>query len=165
MSFVSRLVPAPLLSLALAVLWLVLARTTSLGQLLLALALGLIVPFLTVGLRQSSTRVRRPLVVLRYILTVGYDVIASSLQVARGVIVSGKRPPCAAFVLIPLELREPVGLAALAMVTTVVPGTVWSELALDRSALLLHVWSVDDVPAFVARFKARYEAPLREIFE
>ena len=51
------------------------------------------------------------------------------------------------------------------MVTTVVPGTVWSELALDRSALLLHVWDVDEEEAFVARFKARYETPLREIFE
>ena len=62
-------------------------------------------------------------------------------------------------------LRDPLGLAALAMVTTVVPGTVWSEIALDRSALLLHVWDADDETAFVARFKARYEKPLREIFE
>jgi multicomponent K+:H+ antiporter subunit E len=46
-----------------------------------------------------------------------------------------------------------------------VPGTVWSELAPDRSALLLHVWDVDEEPAFVARYKARYEKPLREIFE
>lgn len=51
------------------------------------------------------------------------------------------------------------------MVTTVVPGTVWSELALDRSALLLHVWNVDREDAFVTRFKERYEQPLREIFE
>ena len=68
--------------------------------------------------------------------------------------------------IVPLELRDPVGLAALSMVTTVVPGTVWSELALDHSALLLHVWDVgDEEAAFVARFKARYEQPLREIFE
>jgi len=46
-----------------------------------------------------------------------------------------------------------------------VPGTVWSELAVDRSAMLLHVWDAPDEADFVARFKARYEAPLREIFE
>ena len=51
------------------------------------------------------------------------------------------------------------------MVTTIVPGTVWSELALDRSTLLLHVWDVPDETAFVARYKARYEQPLCEIFE
>ena len=66
--------------------------------------------------------------------------------------------------MVPLELHDPLGLAALSMVTTVVPGTVWSELALDRSALLLHVWDVDDEAAFVAHFKARYEKPLVEIF-
>jgi len=165
MTLIRKLVPAPLLSLALVVLWLALARKASLGQLVLALALGVIVPFITVSLRQTRVRVRRPLVVLRYILTVGHDVIASNLEVAAGVLIAGRRPPPARFVVIPLELREPIGLAALAMVTTVVPGTVWSELALDRSALLLHVWSVHDEPAFIARFKARYETPLREIFE
>ena len=66
---------------------------------------------------------------------------------------------------IPLDLRDPLGLAILAMVTTVVPGTVWCELAPDRSALLLHVWDAPDQAAFVARFKRRYEQPLREIFE
>lgn len=165
MTLLRRLVPAPLLSLALVLLWLALARKVSVGQLLLALALGLTVPFMTVGLRQMTVRVRRPLVVVRYVLTVAYDVIASNLEVAAGVVRSVKRPPPARFVIVPLELREPIALTALAMVTTIVPGTVWSELALDRSALLLHVWSVDDEPAFIARFKARYEAPLREIFE
>ena len=58
-----------------------------------------------------------------------------------------------------------LAIAALAMVTTVVPGTVWSELALDRAAVMLHVWDVDDEAAFVARYKARYEKPLQEIFE
>ena len=56
-------------------------------------------------------------------------------------------------------------LAALAVITTVVPGTVWSELAIDRSAVLLHVFDVDDQAAFVARYKARYERPLIEIFQ
>jgi multicomponent K+:H+ antiporter subunit E len=68
-------------------------------------------------------------------------------------------------VIVPLELRDALGLAALSMVTTIVPGTVWSELALDRTALLLHVWEVGDEGAFIARFKTRYEKPLREIFE
>ena len=67
--------------------------------------------------------------------------------------------------IIPLDLRDPLGLAALCMVTTVVPGTVWSELAVDRSAMLLHVWNLGEPDAFVARFKDRYERPLRKIFE
>ena len=85
--------------------------------------------------------------------------------VAWGVLAWRWRRPRARFVIVPLDLRDPHGLAALAMVTTVVPGTVWSEIALDCSALLLHVWDVEDEAAFVTSFKARYEAPLREIFE
>jgi multicomponent K+:H+ antiporter subunit E len=51
------------------------------------------------------------------------------------------------------------------MITTVVPGTVWSELALDRSVLLLHVFDLDDEAAFIEHFKDTYERPLMEIFE
>ena len=66
---------------------------------------------------------------------------------------------------VPLDLDDANGLAVLAVITTIVPGTVWCELAVDRSALLLHVFDLDDEDAFVARYKARYERPLMEIFE
>lgn len=165
MILLKRLVPAPLMSAALLALWLVLAREASVGQLLLGLALALVVPILTSKLRPTTVRVRRPLVVLRFILTVGADVLRSNLEVAWSVVAWRWRRPDSQFVIVPLELRDPLGLAALSMVTTVIPGTVWSELALDRSALLLHVWDVGEEDAFVSRFKARYERPLREIFE
>jgi multicomponent K+:H+ antiporter subunit E len=160
-----KLMPAPLTSAALLAIWILLARSSSVGQVLLGLALAFVVPHLTRNLRPTRVRVRRPLVVVRYILTVGYDVFRSNLEVAWGVLRWRWRQPDARFVVIPLELRDPVGLAALAMVTTVVPGTVWSEIALDRSAVMLHVWPVGEEDAFIARFKARYEKPLREIFE
>jgi multicomponent K+:H+ antiporter subunit E len=159
-----RLVPAPLLSAALLGLWLALARGVAPGQVVLGLALALLVPRLTANLR-PPVRVRRPLVIARFIALVGYDVLVSAFEVAIGVVAWRWRTPNSGFVVIPLELRAPLGLAALSMVTTVVPGTVWSELALDRSALMLHVWDIGDEATFVARFKARYERPLREIFE
>ncbi len=165
MTFLNKLVPAPLLSAGLLALWLALARSTSVGQILLGLVLALSVPLVTTNLRPTQVRVKKPLTVVRYILTVGYDVLASNMEVAWGVVAWRWQRPQGRFVIIPLELRDPLGLAALSMVTTVVPGTVWSELALDRSALMLHVWDVRDEAVFVARFKARYEQPLREIFE
>lgn len=161
----ARFLPAPLMSAALLALWLSLARSTSLGQILIGLILALVAPWLTSRLRPTRVRVRRPLVILRFILRVGRDVLVSNFEVAFDVVRWSYRRPHAKFVVLPLELSDPLGLAALSMVTTVVPGTVWSELALDRSALLLHVWDVTDEQEFIARFKARYEAPLREIFE
>jgi multicomponent K+:H+ antiporter subunit E len=53
----------------------------------------------------------------------------------------------------------------LALITTIVPGTVWSELAPDRSRLLLHVFDSADDASFIAHYKTRYERPLQEIFE
>jgi multicomponent K+:H+ antiporter subunit E len=165
LSLRARLVPRPLLSAALFALWLSLARSVSAGQVLLGLVLALAVPLLTSRFRPTTGRVRRPWVVVRFVLSVGRDVVQSNFDVAWGVLRWRRLRPRSKFVIVPLELRDPLGLAALSMVTTVVPGTVWSELALDRSALLLHVWDVDEEAAFVARFKARYERPLREIFE
>lgn len=165
MNILKKLASAPLWSAALLVLWLLLARSTSPGQLLIGLGLALVVPAITANLRPRPSHVRRPLVIARYILKIGFDVVNSNLEVALGVVTWPRRRPRSAFVVIPLELRDPVGLTALAMVTTLVPGTLWSELALDRSAVMLHVWHVDDEGAFIARYKARYEQPLREIFE
>ena len=164
MSRFSKLLPMPLMSVALFAIWLGLARSTSIGRLLLGVLLALIAPILAAPLR-PKTRVRSPRAVLRFIARVAADVVLSNFEVARGVVGWRWRPPQSKFVVVPLDLRDPVGLTVLAMVTTVVPGTVWSELALDRSALLLHAWDVDEEGAFVARFKARYELPLREIFE
>jgi multicomponent K+:H+ antiporter subunit E len=164
MTTLAKLLPAPLTSAALLALWLVLARSASVGQVLLGLALAIAVPILTSRLRPHRVRVRRPLVVVRFILTVGYDVLVSNLEIAWDVVRWRWRRPQSRFVVVPLELSDPLGLAALSLVTTVVPGTVWSELALDRSALLLHVWNVGDEESFVARFKDRYEKPLVEIF-
>ncbi|RRV41899.1 Na+/H+ antiporter subunit E [Pseudomonas sp. p106] len=161
----SRLFPAPLLSVALFILWLLLNLSVSPGNLLLAAALGFLAPLLMAPLRPQHAHVRRPLVIASLIGRVGIDVIQSNLQVALRVLRAGQHPPCSAFVHIPLDLRDAHGLAALSMITTVVPGTVWSELALDRSVLLLHVFDLKDENAFIEHFKHTYERPLMEIFQ
>lgn len=165
MTCLRKVAPAPLTSAALFALWLLLARAASPSDIAAGLCWAIAIPVLTRRLRPSTVRVRRPWVIIRYIAIVGYDVLVSNLVVACGVLSWHWRKPDSKFVVVPLDLRDPLGLAALSMVTTVVPGTVWSELALDRSALLLHVWDSPDDAAFIARFKARYELPLKEIFE
>ena len=160
-----RLFPAPLLSAALVVLWLLLNESWSVGHVLLALLLGLLLPVLFASLRPQQPRIRRPLRVLRLVLLVGRDVLRSNLEVGSGVLRLQQHVPNSAFVTIPLELRDPTGLAALAMITTVVPGTVWCELARDASAVRLHVWDVQDEAAFIAHYKSAYEAPLLEIYQ
>lgn len=160
-----RLLPWPQLSLALVAMWLLLAREFNLGQIVLGIAFGIGAPALLAPLRPARPRVRRPLVLARLIGTVGRDVIASSLEVFRTLLRGRSRPVHSRFVVIPLELRDPSAIASLAMITTVVPGTVWCELARDNSAVMLHVWHAPDEAAFIDLVKRRYEQPLKEIFE
>ncbi|RRV05743.1 Na+/H+ antiporter subunit E [Pseudomonas sp. v388] len=159
------LFPAPWFSLALWVLWLVLNGSLSPGNLLLGALLGFLAPLLMQRLRPQRARYKNPLAILRLFLLVGRDVVISNLQVGWTVWNARRRPPRSAFVRIPLDLHDANGLAALAMITTVVPGTVWSELALDRSVLLMHVFDLADEAQFIEHFKSTYERPLMEIFQ
>lgn len=161
----NKLFPNPLLSLALGVLWLVLNLSVSPGNIILAVLLGVVAPLLMAPLRPVHAHISSPVTVIRLILRVGLDVLVSNLQVFASVWRSGRKPPRSRFVHIPLDLRDAHGLAALSMITTVIPGTVWSELALDRSVLLLHVFDLDDEASFIEHFKTTYERPLMEIFE
>lgn len=160
-----KLLPAPWLSLAMFGGWMLLTRTFSVGQALLGVAAAVVIPLLLAPLRPRAPRLKRPLVLVRLILRVGRDVVVSGLQVAAGIVRSGTQPPNGRFVRVPLELRDEHALASLSMITAVIPGSVWSELAADRSAVLIHIFDLDDEPAFIAHFKADYEHPLKEIFE
>lgn len=160
-----RLFPAPWLSLSLWVLWLLLNLSLSAGNLLLGAVLGFLAPLMFAPLRPLPIRIRRPGVMIKLFFLVGRDVVMSNIAVAWGVLRAGKQPPRSRFIKIPLDLRDANGLAALSMITTVVPGTIWSELALDRSVLLLHVFDLEDEATFIEHFKTAYERPLMEIFE
>lgn len=160
-----RLLPSPWLSLGLLGGWLLLTRTFSLGQLLLGVLVAVVMPLLMAPLRPRPGPLRHWGLLARLILRVGGHVVRSALVVAAGVLRAKNRPPHGSFVTVPLDLRDEHALAALAMITAVIPGTVWSELAPDRSALLIHVFDLDDEAAFIHHFKADYEWPLKEIFE
>lgn len=160
-----RLLPTPLLSVALLCLWLLLNQSLSLGHLLLALILAIAIPLLTAGLRPLPVRIRRPGVILRLMLAVAADTVHSNISVIRLLLTPGPPRHPSAFVHVPLQLRDPNALAVLATIVCITPGTVWAELSLDRSMLLLHVLEVEDAQAIAAHIKQRYERPLMEIFE
>lgn len=157
--------PAPLLSVALFVLWLLLNHTISAGHIVLGAILGLLIPVLTRGLRPLPVRVRHPWTIFKLAITVVADTSISNLQVVRFLLLPRLRKHPAAFVHIPLELRDPNALAVLAMITCITPGTAWAELARDRSELLMHVLEVDDPQTIIDHVKNKYERPLMEIFE
>lgn len=157
------LLPSPVLSCALLGMWLSLSPSVDAAEVLLGAAVAIAIPRLTAPLRPGQVRARRPLAAVRLLGRVVLDSLRSNLEVLAAI--AARRPLRSGFVRVPLEVRDPNALAVLAMIVTATPGTAWAELTHDRSALLLHVLSLDDEAALVAAIQDRYERPLREIFE
>lgn len=157
--------PAPLLSVALLLLWLLLNRSVSSGYIVLGVLLGLLIPILLRGLRPLPVRVSHPLTIARLALQVVCDTSVSNFNVLRFLLFPKMRRHPAAFVHIPLDLRDPNGLAVLAMIVCLTPGTAWAEISRDRSLLLIHALEVNDEQEVIDHIKQCYERPLMEIFE
>jgi multicomponent K+:H+ antiporter subunit E len=158
----ARLFPAPLLSAVLFLAWLVLNGASS-GHLALAFVFGVSVPWFTERFRPDWPRVRAWPVVVRLALTVLWDILVSNVQVA-WLILGPERRIQPRFVWVPLQIREPYGIASLAGIITMTPGTLSADLTEDRRFLLVHALNVSDEAALIASIKTRYEAPLRRIF-
>jgi multicomponent K+:H+ antiporter subunit E len=160
----SRLLPFPYVSAGLLVLWLLLNQTLSFGQVLLGSAVALAGGWALTALEPPKTRVRRPAAIVRLAAVVVADVIRSNIAVARIILgISGREWP-SGFVAIPLELRNPYGLAALACIITATPGTVWVDFEPASGRLTIHVLDLVDEEDWVRTIKGRYERPLLEIF-
>jgi len=159
----SRLVPAPLLSAVLFGAWLLL-NGLSAGHVALAAVLGIAIPWFTEPFRPDRFRVRSWSTLAALVVTVLWDIVVSNVQVA-WLIIGPERRIHPRFVWLPLDIRDPHGIATLAGIITMTPGTLSADLTDDRKHLLVHVLNVGDEAALVESIKARYEAPLRRIFE
>ncbi|GAB0147926.1 Na+/H+ antiporter subunit E [Marichromatium gracile] len=159
-----RLLPHPLLTPALTVIWLLLVNSLSFGHVLLGLLLGWLIPIFTLRFWPDRVRVHKPLTLLRFVLVLLYDILVANLGVA-WLIVRGPRRVKPGFVEVPLALRSELGISLLANTISLTPGTVSAWLSPDRATLVVHALDVDDPEALVATIKHRYETPLQEVFE
>ena len=160
----SRLLPSPLTSAVLFVAWLLLNGSASTGHLLLAALLAIAIPLAAAPVRGERARIRHPGAAMRLAMVVLWDIVVSNVEVARRILGPESRLK-PAFVWVPLSIRDPHGIAALAGIITLTPGTLSSDLSEDQRHLLVHALHVDDAQALVASIKSRYEAPLMHIFE
>jgi len=158
----TRWLPYPLVSAALLAIWLLLNQSLSPAQILFGAALALIGPLILTRLDAPRLTIRNPSAILRLLGRVPVDVVRSNIAVTRNIL--SRRPPPSGFVHVPLRLRSPYGLAALACIITATPGTSWVSFDPSDGTLLMHVLDLgdEDWPAFI---KQRYERLLLEIFE
>ncbi|MCC7464312.1 MAG: Na+/H+ antiporter subunit E [Gammaproteobacteria bacterium] len=157
---------SPVLVLGLTALWMLLNQTLSPGQLVLGVALSLLLAWAGSTLRPLQAQLQRIDVAAALLLVVLADITRSNIEVARIVLgLTGRRRIRSAFLDIPLELRDPHGLAVLAAIITSTPGTVWAGLSGDGRKLRLHVLDLADEAHWIRLIKGRYERRLMRIFE
>jgi multicomponent K+:H+ antiporter subunit E len=161
-----RWLPFPMLSLALAAMWLVLNQTIAPGHLLLGAVLGLYGGYVLSRLQTPTRRLRRRAAALAILFWLALvDIVRSNVAVARIVVHPGTRGRTAGFLSMPLEVRHPGALAVLACIITATPGTSWARYDGEHNVLTIHILDLVDEDAWVALFKGRYERRLMEIFE
>ena len=161
----SRLVPYPLLTAGLILMWLVLNRFSA-GHLLLGTAVAIVAGKSMSALQPAKPRIRRWDLIPRLFGVVVLDILRSNLAVATLILTGGRHGQRrSGFVEIPLALRDPTALAILAVIVTATPGTAWMQYDTRRDAVLLHVFDLVEEADWIRLIKGRYESLLLEIFE
>ena len=160
-----RLLPHLLLSVCILSMWLLLQSSLAPGTLLVGALLGVLAPFAMRALEPERPKVGAPLRILELVAVVLRDVVRSNYAVASILLGRRGRDRVSGFVRIKLELRDRYGLAALAIILTMTPGTLWVQYDAATGTLLLHVFDLLDEDEWRRLVKERYESRLTEIFE
>lgn len=158
------LLPHPMLSLTLVVVWLLLANSVHPRMIALGVILGVAIPLFTRGFWPDRPRICSVSALLRFLPVFLWDVVIANIQVA-WLIVNVRRDLKPTWIVIPLDITDPYAITSLANVISLTPGTVSSEFGPGRRTLLVHCLDADDPEAVISHIKHRYERPLKEIFE
>ncbi len=158
------MLPHPLLSLTILAIWLLLWDGFSLGLLVLGTAIALVIPVFARRFWPDAPKVNSYATLFEYLGLFVWDILIANLNVAWLIVQpnSSLRPT---FLEIPLDIDHPFLITILANTISLTPGTVSSNVAGDRSVLLVHCLDCEDPDDEIARIKARYEDRLEEIFE
>lgn len=159
-----RLLPMPIHSILLFVVWLLLNNTIAAGHVVLATFLAITIPLLTSGMQNPQPNFHKPLKTLNYVLMVLGDIIKANFEVALLVLGPTKKLK-PAFIAVPLDIQHELPITILASSVSLTPGTVSADISEDKQWLYVHVLNMTDQDELIALIKQRYEKPLMEIFE
>jgi multicomponent K+:H+ antiporter subunit E len=162
--FFQWLFPHPLLTVLLAVVWIILQNGFSAGMAVFGLILGTIIARITAAFwpeRPGGFRLGK---MISYTLLVLWDIMVANVEVAWIVLTVSNDKLKPAWIIVPLDLRTPEAITLLAGTVTLTPGTVSSDLSQSGHYLLVHVLHTEDPDAERDLIKNRYEARLKEIF-
>lgn len=160
----ARFIPHPFLSITLALVWLALVNTFTLGNLLLGILFGLVIPMLTAAYWPDRPKIGKPLKIVEYVAIVIWDIVVANVQVAMIILFKPEAEIHSQWIPVPVELKSAEAITVLAGTITMTPGTVSATLAADGSSILVHCLHTDDPDGIRDEIKTRYESRLKEIF-
>lgn len=161
MSGDAGLLSRPALSATIAATWLLANNSVDPGHVILAVVFGLVLPRITRPFWPNAPRLRSPGVALKLLGVFMYDIIVANFRVAALVLgPNDKLRP--AFLEVPLDIEDSFGIALLASMLTLTPGTVSAHVREGERVLLVHALDVGNDEEAIAEIKERYEAPLRK---
>lgn len=157
------MLPYPVLTLALLLVWLLL-NGFSIGHLFLGSLVAVFASWAMTALRPDVPKIRKWHLLLALFGRVVVDIVSSNIAVARMILFGRKKGHASAFVLMQIELEDRTALSLFAIILTSTPGSAWLEYDSGDKSVLLHVLDVEDKDAWVAMVKNRYEKFLLEVF-
>lgn len=158
-----KILPRPLLTMILLVIWLLVQMSFSFGNILMGLILGIIIPIYAVRFWPDAPEIKSYSKLLKYIFVFLYDVIVANVQVAFWIL-GDKSKLKPRWVHIPMEIRHPFTITVFASTISLTPGTVSAHISANRRLLIVHCLHTDNEEETVRAIKERYESPLKEIF-
>ena len=158
------LLPHPFLTLILTVVWVLLQNSITAGMVVFGLILGILIPRITYVWWPEAPKRFKLLRMVRYSGIVIWDIIVANIEVAWIVLTVPNSKLKPAWIVVPLELRQPEAITVLAGTITLTPGTVSADLSDEGHSLLVHVLHTDDPDSVRDDIKTRYERRLLEIF-
>ena len=164
MRLVRWLFPHPLLTILLTIVWVLLQNDVTAGMVVFGLILGIIIPRFTSAWWPERPHGIRLGKLLSYMVIVLWDILVANVQVAWIVLTRPNSKLRPAWVVVPLDLRQPEAITVLAGTITLTPGTVSADLSDEGHSLLVHTLDTDDPDGIRDGIKQRYESRLKEIF-
>ena len=160
-----KLFPHPWLTILLIVVWMMLYNTVTLGTFVFGLILGVLIPIVTSPYWPDRPLLKNLPMILEYAVVVIWDIIVANFVVAWVILFVPNRDIRSTWVTIPLDIRTPEAITALAGTITMTPGTVSADVSACGRRLLVHCLNTKEPDAVRDEIKERYERRLKEIFE
>lgn len=152
------------LTIFLTIVWVLLAKSADLSQVLLGGLVSMIMVMLSLKMRPHLAYPKNIFKIVKLSFIVLYDMTFSNFILIKQILFKSKEVN-PGYVYIPLTIRDPHAIAFLSCIITYTPGTVWAGLSEKDFILRLHVLDLHDEHIWYETIKTRYEKPLMEIFE